>query len=531
MLDTIILNVMKIVNFISEIFGVEVCNISLKESIKEVEISFKLPHIISCGNIPSSDLILDHYLIDFLYCGSSELTFDKNDGIETFGSFIDNINAKIEEKVESLDLNDPDYLQIMSSLSILIKIRKEIRDRVLNIYNFISFCEYWNILTWENRLSVLSQPELKNGLVFFLLEKDVCPFKTEAFFFSHDLNDKPRIVDCLDDIRENVYWGNLDLYQLTPLYFHIIERSSTRNIVEDTFDVLSTIFSLCSIFDIVSLNAKEEKLVYKLCGYKNINSELNITQNFNDLKNVENEYFKLFKWIYISDGNRTDKVGIVRNVLSLFITDENIIIQENVFLSVQSSFKTYLKENLDKYVAIRNQIYQELDAIIALSASIKKEFLQGFKHNLFACVTFFFSTIVLEVLGNNSQSSFLFSKDICILCYAVFFISFLYLFWIRSDVNIDKMNIINRYDILKKRYSDLLIPEEIDIILRNGEELKEQVEYIDFIKKKYSRLWFFSLLILSTVVTMLSPAGQIFIKIIVDFKSIVTLLYFQSCSF
>ena len=64
-----------------------------------------------------------------------------------------------------------------------------------------------------------------------------------------------------------------------------------ENIFQETFDVLSAVFSLCSILDIVSLNAKDGKLVYKLCGYKNINGELNIDNSFSLLKNTENEYF------------------------------------------------------------------------------------------------------------------------------------------------------------------------------------------------------------------------------------------------
>lgn len=54
----------------------------------------------------------------------------------------------------------------------------------------------------------------------------------------------------------------------------------------------------------------------------------------------------------------------------------------------------------------------------------------------------------------------------------------------RGDIEVEKKNISNRYVVLKKRYSDLLIPKEIDIILRNGEELKEQMGYIDLVKKK-----------------------------------------------
>lgn len=518
----IILNAMKLINLISTTFGIGVQDLLLKESFNEVEVCFRLPRPF-CVIADDINLfyaqILDDCQFDFLYCGNSEITINSLHSITDVENFV----SHISDKLASLDLNDPDDIEVVNSFSILVKIRKEIRERVLNIYDFIALCNYWNDLTWENRLFVLSKEELKRGIVFYLLEDDICSFKTEGFYFSHNREEKPHIVNCLEDIRENVYWGNLDVYKLPPLYFHITQRSNVENIFQETFDVLSAVFSLCSILDIVSLNAKDGKLVYKLCGYKNINGELNIDNSFSLLKNTENEYFKIFRWIYIGEGNKTDKIGIARNVLSLFIANDNIAIEDNVFISIQSSFKTYLKENLDKYVAIRNQIYQELDAIISLSSAVKKDFLEGFKHNLLACITFFFSTIVLEVLGGNSKSYFLFTKEVCILCYAVFFISFLYLLWMRSDIEVEKKNISNRYVVLKKRYSDLLIPKEIDIILRNGEELKEQMGYIDLVKKKYTALWICSLLTLCVIVTVLSPIGNMFAGMIFAFKSIIVI--------
>lgn len=500
---------MRLINLISATFGIDVQNILLKESMNEVEASFKISYIfnVTVGDINSFYAqILDDCQFDFLYCENSEATLDLPHNEADIEKFINYIS----EKLNGLDLNDPDDIEVVDSFSIIVKIRKEIKESVLNVYDFIALCDYWSSLTWENRLLALSKKELKDGILFFLLDENAPSFKTDGFYFSHNREDKPRLLDCLEDIRENVYWGNLDVFKLTPLYFHIVNRSNTENIFQETFDVLSAIFSLCSIFDIVSLNAKDGILMYKLCGYKNINGSLDISNSLEMLKRTEPEYFKIFKWIYVGEGNRTDKIGIARNVLSLFITNESVVIEDNVFVSVQSSFKTYLKENLDKYVAVRNQIYQELDVIIALSSVVKKEFLEGFKQNLLACVTFFFSTIVLKVLGDDSKLSFLFPKEICILCYVVFFISFLYLFWLRGDIEIEKKSISNRYAVLKKRYSDLLISREIDIILRDGQELKEQMNYIDQVKRKYTFLWIFSLLILCIIVTALSPIGDLF---------------------
>lgn len=219
----IILNAMKLINLISTTFGIGVQDLLLKESFNEVEVCFRLPRPF-CVIADDINLfyaqILDDCQFDFLYCGNSEITINSLHSITDVENFV----SHISDKLASLDLNDPDDIEVVNSFSILVKIRKEIRERVLNIYDFIALCNYWNDLTWENRLFVLSKEELKRGIVFYLLEDDICSFKTEGFYFSHNREEKPHIVNCLEDIRENVYWGNLDVYKLTPLYFHITQR-------------------------------------------------------------------------------------------------------------------------------------------------------------------------------------------------------------------------------------------------------------------------------------------------------------------
>lgn len=493
---------MKLIEEISSLFGVSVDNILMEESLFHAKISLHIHcqfNLTGEKLISLKELIYDDYQIDFLYCQSSEITLNKNYTL----SYADEFVSKIINRVEDLDWSDPDDKQVLNSLTIQIAIRKIIKKQILHIYNFASLCLFWEKLCWRDRLNALSKNDLKNGAVFYLLEDDIKPFKTEAFYFTNDITLKPQITDYMEDIRENVYWSNIDIYPLSPIYFHLIQRGDISNIFTKTFDVLSTIISLCTLFDITSI-CEDDCLKYKLCGYKNVSGKMDIEIYSIELAKTELEYYKLFKWVYVGEGNKSDKIGIVRNILSLFITNNSIGIQENVFLSVQSSFKTYLKDNLDKYVAIRNQVYQELDSIIALSSATKKDFLDGFKNNLLACVTFFFSTLVLEVLGKNQQSTNLFSSDVAILCNAIFLISFLYMLWMRGDIDHEKKNISKRYSILKERYSDLLIPKEVDIILRNGKELNEQIDYINLIKRKYTILWICSLLILVIIVIILS---------------------------
>lgn len=132
----------------------------------------------------------------------------------------------------------------------------------------------------------------------------------------------------------------------------------------------------------------------------------------------------------------------------------------------------------------------------------------------------------MNLLGGSSINNSLFSKDVVLLSYAIFFISFLYMIWMRNDINNEKKNISKRYKILKERYSDLLINEEIDAIFRHGEELEEQIDYIDGFKKQYSILWSISLFILFLVVTILSDYNGDFDFLSLFIKRILSIVLF-----
>ena len=58
----------------------------------------------------------------------------------------------------------------------------------------------------------------------------------------------------------------MDLYPFSPIYFYCIQRPNVENAFVKSFDILSVVFSLCTLFDITSLD--NNILKFKLCGYK-----------------------------------------------------------------------------------------------------------------------------------------------------------------------------------------------------------------------------------------------------------------------
>lgn len=494
---------MKIIEKIVELFGVQENLYTIQESFTDVSIKFKPTFPISNNHIliTLNELIEDNYNLTLLYNEDARDTYHKTspDSAETF-------MERVNELFDSLDLDDEDDLEYIDLLSFELIIIKSVSNNGLNIYCFDSFLQYWDSLSFEHKLLALSEPRRVNGLNFVLKEEGISSFNTKAFKFSHNIEGLMPIEDYSSIIAENVYGDVINRYKLSPEHFHVTQESSSQNIIEKDFCLFSTLFSICALFDIVSLDVSTNKLQYKLIGYKNIQGEIDITQSKDKLVDVEEQYYKLFKWVYIDKGNIPDKIGIVRNILSLSISDSDLTITENVYQSVKSAFQIYLKENLNKYVAIRNQIYQELDYIVLSASHIRKDFLTSFKQSIFSCLSFFLGSIMVQVLNNKPKDIIEFSRPTSCLCLAVLVISLLFWIFQSYEIRKEKDAIRLKFEALKNRYKDLLIEEEIDSIFRDGQELENQIESISEYVKLYSILWFIIVFILGLIISILSPS-------------------------
>lgn len=290
----------------------------------------------------------------------------------------DNLNEKISKALHILPENDSwslkflienfDPITLLSSNKDYLRFKEEIANQIddveeegitlnfhirkttnrgiVNIYDFQVFYDFVEGLSTIDFLNIIKNDLRNQNLYFSSIGEEVDCFYTSGLKFGrcdlYNINEKA--LHGLNKSTENCYFENYADYPFPPTYFYLIKRPSKSNSVTEKLDKLTAIFCIASIYDITSVVGT--RFNYKLNGYKTIQGYFDI-DNTNILST--SIYMKIYGWIYFDSGNITDKIGLSRNILSIYLKNpDSIEIAEDAFFSIQSGFKTYLQQNLNK---------------------------------------------------------------------------------------------------------------------------------------------------------------------------------------
>ena len=447
---------------------------------------------------------------------------------ETISEFISSIPAtedyKLYFKVGNSDAvtlshTDPsvyDFIvEMKKSMSYiedeLIFISLEISKQLVNgcryIYDYNSFCNFWGSNDSLNTLRVLKRDlEAYQPISFLLLEEGLSPFHTTNIYFDYQSHQELNEEYKCDLINENCHFGNYEEFPFNPNCFHIINRPAQENEITKRFDQFKLMFCLCGIYDITSI--KEDTLSYKIDGYRSFNGTLNIE----DIATTSSEcYIKIFNWVYSAASSVNDKVGLTRNILTIYLKDGSVEIPEDILSSIHSSYKTYLQSNVSRYIQMRNNINDELSWISQKSGEVVNDYLSNYQKSIFTYLSFFISVIILKVLQSKDFTN-LFTKEPTILSIAFLGLSFIYLIFSSWNLKKEVIRLNRKYDNIKSRYKDLLAEDDINKILRGDEEFKSELKYIKERKKIYTILWIIT--ILGLTIALLSISTYINFQVI-----------------
>lgn len=382
------------------------------------------------------------------------------------------------------------YYETKEKIKFKLTVNKRNTKNIRNIYNYDSFIKFWKSINIIDLLAVL-KPLLDTNkhILFKYLENDKKVVNTSNLFFDYKMHNHNK-QRSLNKIRENSHFGNFEEFPFIPDFFHIVNQEISESPLVDKLKILNSLFSIISIFDITSI--KDNKLKYKLSGYKSFEGDILIDNSFIECSSI---YYEIYDWIYSSDGNSTDKIGLVRNILSIYIEEDITKLDKNILISIKSAYKTYLKENVGRYLEIRNKIFDELSWVSQKSSEIVEKYLSNYQKSIFTFLSFFLSVFIIRVLKTGNFSN-VFSKDATVLSFAFLIISTVYLFFSKWTLNIEKSRLKRKYKNIKKRYNDLLIEKDIEKILDNDSEFDYEISFIDKRHKAYTVLWVITLLIL-----------------------------------
>lgn len=327
-------------------------NSSIEEYFDSVSLTFVTdnPKLINVSDvsIKFQEFPTDNIYIDFIVYDEIECICNLNNSksIEIF-------NETLSKYIEDEDFTDYCFK---------IRINKTLHDGIIYVYDLHAFVAYLNKLDILSLLHLFYEYE---NNIFYVLDKTI-NLRTGSYVFTNELTNDLQDLDSnlrmetLDKSHYIINQNGGNTYQFIPNDFYLKERSEFDGL-NKVFDKLCIFLSLLFISNYSELT--KNQLICKLVGYKTVTLVVDLFFNDNIVENTVTSYFNIFNWIY-EGKNVSDKCGIARNVLSLYVNNSNVWnIAEDIFSFVLSCEEIYLKENIDKYIEVKGNVFNLLNEL------------------------------------------------------------------------------------------------------------------------------------------------------------------------
>ncbi|MGC1472954.1 MAG: hypothetical protein WA775_10205 [Psychroserpens sp.] len=420
-----------------------------------------------------------HDLVDF----KNRLTIENynllNNNLKTYGYkwdiYIENYYysvSQIEFKELDVDINDD-----ISDFSIVFKIHKT--GGKLLIFDNSAFQDFLESLSLEELLLAMSDKHLPITFIGdnFSIENS---FKKE--------NNLRLSSQC--------NFRNQAQFPFSPDFFYIKEKAP--NYLDKFFSKISFIFTLVYIFNSSEITKNEIKLY--LYGSKSINFLL----NFHDIDlGLFNHYYRIYNWIYSVESQVEDKIGLSRNILTSYLKENSLKIDNSVFDSILSSNKLYIKDNISKYFEVRGKIIEKIEQTVQDVNKSISSFVNNFQKSSFLFLSYFFSVFIFRVV-NKATLNNIFTAETSLLGIGFLGVSFFYLIGSLIILYLDYRRLNKRYTNIKIRYEDVLIKRDIMTILNNDAEYNDEIQHLCSRVFVYSVLWIIFLIIFLVILFLTS---------------------------
>lgn len=422
-------------------------------------------------------------------------TLSSRDGFELFFEVSGNLVKINDCSAESLRRIKDHLAEYKDEpeFEIELNIEKTKVDSVISIYFLEAFGRYLSsekLLDLINTISSKVEHQLLLE-VFSTIDR----FSTSGIQFyqagsaagNHtDINESSRHKK-LELFGENATSANITI-KLLPSDFYLTTQSEHPPInvfFQKACSVLSVIF----LSNSSELKSNDE-LKYKINGYRSV-----ICDGFapDELREKYELLHKIYAWAY-EGGNNSDKLGLVRNVISIHLDkDGKIKIDNDVWEAIQSNYQIYLKGNIQSYLEVKNKIGELIIESTSKTYTMADELLDSLKNNAFILLTFLLTVVVVNGLKDAGETN-VFSNAYFAIVILLSVISAIWLFMTRIEV-------MNRYDsasstisvVLNLNYNKILMESEIDECVKPV--IKRNREYLESQAARYTKWWLGMLLV------------------------------------
>ena len=377
-------------------------------------------------------------------------------------SFNEISDAKLLDVHEFLSLSeDEDNARFFFELIV----HKNVIDQRISLYEPRLFGKYLSNTPILQILTVLSV-RFDNRLIFECASPiEVAGSSSIIFQFvgvsdkSSNCEERKRIRRSMFEVfKDNSFSRSLP-GSFVPHDFNFLKEVGVPDI-DLFFRKARTLVS--AIYLVNSCELDDENILdYRLCGYRNVTG----VTSLENLADASDLMYKIVDWAYVGGGS-SDKIGLARNVLSLYISrlDELHQVSE-VFNAINSNYQIYLKENVESYLEVKGKITDVLVDAVKKTHDLVDSFVDSLKNGIFVLLTFVLTVVVVNGLKDTSASAIFSSTYI----WVVVVLSVLMSVWVFGA----RISSLRQFDkayesidqLLKRNYLGVIEEAEIDSAL------------------------------------------------------------------
>ncbi|MEX5493447.1 hypothetical protein ABFV51_09600 [Pseudomonas asgharzadehiana] len=252
--------------------------------------------------------------------------------------------------------------------------------------------------------------------------------------------------------------------------------------IDNFFQKARTLVSAIFIASSAELDDRDH-LEYRICGYKTIVG----AEPLADLADASDMLYKMVTWAY-GDGGNTDKIGLARNVLSLYITGlQDLSNHPEILHAIHSNYQIYLKENVESYLEVKGKITDILVDAVKKTHDLVDSFIDSLKNGIFVLLTFVLTVVVVNGLKDTNTSAIFSSTYI----WVVVILCLLMSIWVFSARSSTLSQFDRAFDsieeLLKRNYHGVLQLAEVDNAL-NPVRISNR-NYLRIQSTHYVRVW------------------------------------------
>lgn len=426
----------------------------------------------------------------------------------------DSVNIKLIDDIDSIisidnkqKIEEDKYqefrkvnIETESNVKISININKSLQNTKISIYSFQSF--YRDLMSKDilEMMKFCSFHLQKNNRIIFVNYDNDKYFHTKTIsMVTSDIDEEISDFDrdeILNNVKEISSFSNSIEYELIPEDFDIL-NSFIDNEFKRKFLIIRTLLSIIYISNYSSID--EYTLKVQLNGYRNNNYDIDLEKYI--YEENHKEFFRIYMWV-VSDGNIVDKIGIVRNIISMHCKYSSLLdIDDKTFSSIKSNYDLYLKDNVSKYIELKNALTEFVIKTSQEINNITLEFIDSLKKNIGAFITFILGTLIANIVSDNKLDN-IFTNDILAICYLMLGGSMIYLLISLGELNFKFNRYKEDYKQLKTSYTDVLDTDDINHIFENDKTYKKNKEIVNRIKVKFTIMWIMVILVIGLGLTI-----------------------------